>query len=200
MRRLLALAVLLISAPTLAQEQRGGYIGLGIGKIDYEDNYHFIDFSDSGSNVKFIGGFRFNETLAFEGYYGKSGSLSANRTGIRNFFDESGTLHGPTYDATFKPEFEVIEFRVLAHAKYMVFGAGFFMSDLTGSVTGSTPNGGPIRGSLKDEDNGYSIIIGAQFDVRNLGVRIEYEYFDVSSPADATIFGVGLNYRFGSGE
>ena len=196
MRRLLALGLVLAGGPALAQDGLGGYIGLGIGTLDYEDTIYNLNYGDSASNLKFTGGYRFNETLAFEGYYGESDTFVKNMSGFTPLFlDQSRDIAGFNYNARLEGSFEVLEFRVQAHTKWVVLGLGYFMADLKGSIVGDS-DFGPFDGTLNDSESGYSIIVGFQWDHNDWGIRAEYEYFDVSSPADATILGLGIHYGF----
>ncbi len=68
MRPVLIVAVGLWAASGMTQEvEPGGYIGIGLGKWDYEEAIPgFGNFSDSAAYTKLYGGYRFNENWAFE--------------------------------------------------------------------------------------------------------------------------------------
>jgi opacity protein-like surface antigen len=208
MRRLLTLALVLISTSVLAQEERGPYIGLGLGQLDYEDTFlNRLDYDDTMTSTSIRGGFRFNETLAFEGVYGNPSSFNVHKSGlIPTFLAENGTYVGGEFDARLSGDLDYMEVRVLAHAGHVLFGLGYYTLDVTGNIVGTTqlalneppqPAGASFSSSLSDSDHGYSILIGAQWDFsERWGIRAEYEYFDVSSPADVLILGVGVQYKF----
>lgn len=207
MRRFIALTAVLAFGSAQAQEGLGGYVGLGIDNLDYEDNMLlWFDVGDKVMSTKLVAGYRFNDTLAIEGTYSNSDDFSRNMSGFVPAFRDtatSGQVFAGNYNATFTGNYDVFSVRALAHAKYMVFGISFFKSDFKGTLSGVTDGAdmpdiwaGNFSGSVSDGDNGYSIIIGAQWDIGNWAVRPEYEYFDVSSPSDASQFGVQFHYGF----
>jgi opacity protein-like surface antigen len=210
MRRLLILSLVLAVTPALAQEGLGPYIGVGLGQLDYEDGFRSrLDYGDTVSTTSLRGGYRFNDTLAFEGIYGTSGTFGVDFNGsFPNFSADGGiTVGGPTV-ARLSGDLDYIELRVLAHAGHVVFGLGSFSVDISGEMTGVTQfdgsalnppqlPGSSFKTSLADSENGYTILIGAQWEIgEKWGIRAEYEYFDLSSPADATILGVSMQYGF----
>lgn len=200
MRRLIALTAVFACAPALAQEGLGGYVGIGISQIDYEDNVLLrFDVGDSAISPKLVAGYRFNDTLAFEANYSPGADFSSRDTyyNISVFSDGNGGFGAGTVDATYTGEVDFFELRVLAHTEVMVFGLSYFTSDYKARLAGTStlyPEG--FDGRVSDSDDGYSIIIGAQWDLGKFGIRPEFEYFDVSSPADAYSVGVQLTYGF----
>lgn len=204
MPRLIALIAMFACAPVLAQEYRGPYVGLGIANVDYEDNFLFwFDVGETATAPRLFGGFRFNEKLAFEAVYTDGADFSGRLSGTAPIFlDSNRNAAGGPYTANYTGSFESIEVRVLAHTRYMLYGISYFSSDFKGRLVGSTAPP-PITGMsndfvgvLNDSDTGYSIVIGAQFDIGNWAVRPEYEYYDVSSPSDATALSVLFSYKF----
>jgi hypothetical protein len=204
MRPLIALILTLISVPTFAQnDYHGPYVGLGIAQIDYETNFLlWFDVDEADVVPRLIAGFRFSDKFAFEAVYNARADFTDRMAGnVPIFLDSNGDAAGGAYTANYTGNFESVEIRVLAHAgNKMVFGVGLFSSSFKGQLIGSTPPISPYDGSFEgrrsDDDNGYVLIIGAQIDVGNWGIRPAYEYFGVSSPADATSLSVQFTYGF----
>jgi len=197
MRRLLAIALVLVSAPTLAQEEQGAYVGIGYSKIDFENAIYRIDYGGTDSGLKLTGGYRLNDTLAFEVTYVESGTINDQLAGgVLNWVDQGGNPIGGNFTATAQAEVDVMELRVLAHTGNVVFGFSLFDSGVSGSIVG-TSQLGPFSGDLKDSESGLSISIGGMWHVGMFDIRAEYEYFDMASPADLYTVGVGLQYGFG---
>jgi opacity protein-like surface antigen len=204
MRRLIALFVIFACTPALAQDDRGPYVGLGIAQVTHDNNFMiWFDVSETATAPRLVAGFRFNEKLAFEAVYADSADFSASLSGSApNFLDSNSNVAGGNYTAKYTGSLETAEIRVLAHAGYWVFGAGLFWSDLTDRLIGSTAPpplpefSNDFEGRHIDSDTGYALIIGAQFDIGNWGIRPEYEYYDVSGPSDVSSFAANFTYRF----
>ena len=198
MRRLLALSLILVTTAALGQEERGGYVGVGIGQLDYEDAGYRIDFSDTTTITKIYSGFRFSEKFAVEGYFSGSADIDSNVAGAIGGIvpNEGGPgFGGGVFTGNFSGDFDVLEVRVIAHTRRAYFALGLFSSDFEAVFSGNSVLG-PFRTSISDSEGGYTLAIGLQWDLDNISIRGEYEYFDMSSPADATIIGASAHYRF----
>lgn len=189
MRGLSLLLLALVSASALAQEGHGAYIGITYARLHYKDSFRYIDFGDTLSTYRLTGGFRFRENLAFEAYYSSDESFSSTQYGVLG-----GTDPGP-FTADFTGDIDVKEIRLVMRKNWFMAGVGLYAANVHGSVALATQIG-PMGGSISDSDSGYALTFGAQFDFKRVGIRTEYEYFDVSSPAGLYSFGVGFLYGF----
>ena len=203
MRSITALAITLACVPVLAQEARGPYVGAGIAQVDYENNFFGrFDVGETDMVPQLAVGFRFNDKLAFETVYTTEADFSQNMSGnVPLFLDSNRDVAGGPYTARYTGSFDSIEVRVLSHAgEKLVLGAGLFWSDFQGRMVGTSPPidpfDGTFEGRINDSESGFSVLIGLEFDIGRLSIRPEYEYYDLSSPADAQVFSVKLNYGF----
>lgn len=206
MRRLFALVAVLACAPALAQETPGPYVGLGYGQIEFKDSLLiWFDISETDTTPSLIAGYRFSDKLAFEAKYAETaefrGHLSAK--GVPTFLDHRGGISGGDIEADVTGDFDVVELSVLAHAgSHLVLGFALAFTDYTAEIAGigdydpETPGMDPFNGGIENSDNSFAIIIGAQFDFGKWGIRPEYEYYDLSSPATASSLSVQFHYGF----
>jgi len=195
MRRVSVLLLALASVPTFGQEIRGPYVGFGIDQIDYSSTTYRIEMDDKAMSQKFIAGFRFKETLAFEVHYAQSDEFVANESGfVPPFTSPIGPIGFDT-TARFVGTFDSFEIRALAHQGHWVLGVGYFSADAEFDFSG-TSGFGPFAGRSENSDSGFSIIIGLQWDIGNWGIRTEYSYYDLEADADGSSLGVGMQYRF----
>lgn len=199
MRRLSALLLALASGQTFAQEARGPYIGLGYDQIDYSYTIHRLDFDETLSTPKLVAGFRFRESLSFEGSYSQS-NMDSDLSGnvVPGFTSPIGPIGGPTV-AHLEGNVDILQARVISHQGHVLLGAGFFAVDSDQTLTG-TSNYGPFTGTNQERESGLSIFLGLQWDVGNWGIRGEYSYFDTDGnqtiDLEISTFGAGFHYRF----
>jgi hypothetical protein len=181
---LLALA----SASAVAQDNTGAYVGFGLGQLDYEEDAFGITLEDTTLFYKVYGGYRFDETWAFEAYYGQTDDLEWTDSG----FDPSLG----DYSARLAGDYDVLELRGLAHFDWFLVGLGYWDADLSASLSGTSDLTGPFSESTSDSDSGASLIVGGEWDVGGMAIRAEFEYFDTESTVDAYTIGVGLQFSF----
>jgi opacity protein-like surface antigen len=173
MRALLVVAAVGCCGTSLAQEvMPSGYIGFGLGDFDYEESES--DFGDSSTARKLYGGYRFDDTWAFEGSYEDIDTIRESAPGIVVGIDD------PT----------VITLRGLAHFGPVFVGAGYFDADATAFV-----ELGSFRAEESASEDGLLALIGFQWDFSSVSLRVEYDWFDIDD-ADAAEIAVGLHYRF----
>jgi opacity protein-like surface antigen len=208
MKRPLLVWLALMSTAVLAQEERGPFVGVRVGQLDYEDTSRaLIDFGDTTSNVTLSAGFRFNRALAFEGVYGMTSSIDKAQSGtIGTFRADNGVYVGGAYDAVIDGEIDFVEARVVTYAEHVLFGFGLFSMDISGAMTGTSefqfdeipqPPDAVFSNTLADAEHGYSLLVGSQWNLKDhWSIRAEYEYFDVSSPADLKLLGATMLHRF----
>ncbi|HEY7671666.1 MAG TPA: porin family protein [Gammaproteobacteria bacterium] len=173
MRAVLVIAAIGFWGTSLAQEiMPSGYVGFGVGTFEYEEDG--VDFSESSTAYKLYGGYRFNDTWAFEGSYSDLDTLEDSAPGLVIGIDDIA----------------VLAVRGLGHFGPAFVGAGYFDADATAFL-----ELGSFRVEESASENGLTAVVGLQWDFSSVSLRIEYEWFDIDE-ADATQLGVGLHYRF----
>jgi hypothetical protein len=50
--------------------------------------------------------------------------------------------------------------------------------------------------TASDTESGMSIVLGGQWDLERLGIRVELEAYDMDNVESAYHYGVGVHYRF----
>jgi len=187
MRTVLIVAVGLWAASGMTQEvEPGGYIGIGLGKWDYEETIlGFGNFSDSATYTKLYGGYRLNENWAFEASWETTDTVEQIAT-ISIFPTRIGL------------DFEPISLRAVAFLPYswgsFFAGLGYFDGDLEGFSEldlGATVS----RLETSKSTDGATFLGGIQLDFSSLSLRLEYEWWDIDG-ADLDQLGVGLHWRF----
>lgn len=186
-----ALGVLVVAAPTLVVAQqpqdRGGYLGLSLGRADYKNTCSGIAVAcdDSDSAWRFFGGYQFSRGLALELGYANLGAVSASGAGVEARAEVRawdlvgvGSFH-------FTPQFAL-------------FGKlGIYRSDVDsrGTVGSFTGNG-------SEKNTGFTYGAGVQYNfTRNLGLRAEWQAYDNVGGArtgedDISAFSVGVVWKF----
>ena len=187
MRTVLIVAVGLWAASGMTQEvEPGGYIGIGLGKWDYDEAIlGFGNFSESATYTKLYVGYRLNENWAFEASWETTDTVEQNASiGI----------------ATFRIglEFEPITLRGVAFLPYswgsLFAGLGYFDGDVEGFS--EVDQGATVtRLEISESTDGVTFLWGVQLDFSSLSLRLEYEWWDVDG-ADSDQLGVGLHWRF----
>jgi OOP family OmpA-OmpF porin len=157
-----------MSAGAMAQQKMqdtGWYIGADFGQTDLED-------IDEDTTWKILGGYKINRTFAVE-------------LGYATLFDKS--VSGIGVDVTAWDLVGVASFPIAD--KFSVFGKlGFAMWEAEATSV-------PGFGTVEDDGTDLTFGIGLQYDVsRNLGIRAQWQRYDVD--ADADLMSIGLVYRF----
>jgi opacity protein-like surface antigen len=183
MRALLIAVSVGLCGTSLAQEvMPSGYVGVGVGTFDYDQNIdNVLDFSNSASAYKLYGGYRFNDTWAFEASYGEPDTVN-----------ESVSI--PPAAGVIGLDIEVLAVRAIAHFDYFLVGAGYFDADALIFIDYTDPTGSYHLEDSASED-GLTAVLGLQWDFSSVSLRVEYEWFDIED-ADASELGVGVHYRF----
>jgi len=171
--------MLLAALPAVAAE-RGFFAGAGIGQMttDVDDvwgsNYNF-DESDTG--FKIFGGYKFFEWLGVEGAYIDGGEPSVKKS----YPGESESL-----EIGVNTLVASAIFALPIGEKFELFikpGWAYWDSQTTYRYNSTS---GSFR--LSDDDSGAAFFIGAggSFNfTENLGMRVEYEWFDVAPEWDS---------------
>ena len=162
---------LLASAPAMAAEDGGFYVGAGIGTFSVD--------SDEATSFKVLAGFDFNKYFAAELEYIDSSN-----------FEET--------EGDFAIEASVTAFNVSVVGKVPVgekfslfakFGMVFYDIDAKITEFGFTESA-----SLSEEDVSYGVGAGFAF-TENFGARIEYQGFDIQD-TDTDLISASVTWRF----
>jgi hypothetical protein len=185
-RKALVCCLALWSAGALAQDKSGAYLGGGLGQFDFhEEGDGTLVVDDTALAYKVYGGYRFNDTWAVEGAFWQPDELTRFATqpapGIVN--------------ATVRAQYDFLETRGLAHVKAFFAGIGYWEADLAANVDVNTTFG-PFSLPGADSDSGVSVVLGGQWDLERVGIRVEVEAYEMDNVDSAYYYGVGVHYRF----
>jgi hypothetical protein len=193
------ITVVLLSLSTLpALAQDGMYVGLGLGRLDYEEGGFSPAFgntlADTVLSYKVYGGFEFNQYVAAEISYGKAdevaGGASGNDPDVGNF------------ETSIRTEFTTTVIKVVGQLPLewgvLIGGIGYFETNADVRID-LTTDLGSFSGSGSASDDGLAAMFGIEWRFGRFGtgygVRLEYEWWDLQN-ADASTIGVGMSYRF----
>ena len=174
----LSLMALLLYAVPATSAERGGYIGIGAGRVNVEvDNFYGtgFDFDENDTGLKLFGGYRFFPWLGVEGIYLNGGSPEFSESAGAESLSlsiESQTLVGAVIFAL--PVGQSFEFFVKPGVAYW---------DSESKFSFSSP-GFTYNDSDDDQGSAFYIGAGAAWQLDNIAVRFEYEYFDVAPEYD----------------
>lgn len=176
-------AVVAIACFGLADAQAGGYVGasFGQGTVDAGDG-----FDGSDTSYKVQGGYRFVKFFGVEGDYRDLGTVdeSYSDAQIGDVKVELGTKSIDVFAVGVLP---------IGTSNWEVFGkAGMARWDV--DVQMSATQLGSQSESQTGNDFAYGV--GAAYNLNKFSVRMEYEEFDVDSPASANMASVGFDFRF----
>lgn len=167
------MAMLLYAVPATSAE-KGGYIGTGGGRVNLEvDNIYDtgFDFDEHDTGWKLFGGYRFFPWLGVEGIYLHGGSPEISGTigaESASLSIESRTLVGAVMFAL--PVGQYLEFFVKPGVAYW---------DSESKLSYSYPGFSYID-SDDDQGDAFFVGVGAAWQLDNIAVRLEYEYFEVA--------------------
>lgn len=163
-------ALLLTAFAHTASAESGWYVGGSVGNAkvglqEIKDND--IDIDDSDTGYKFYTGLKFT-MLAIEGGYIDFGTIE----------DAEGSAEVSGFDA-----FGILS---LGLGPVEVFGKlGGFVWDADVDTVGDT---------YKDDGFDPALGIGAAFNLGGIGIRAEYEYFDIGDFDDVSMLSVGATF------
>jgi hypothetical protein len=173
-----------------SRDRSGGYMGFSIGSFSYEEEDEtgttFVD--DTTSAFRIMGGYRFNDSFALEGGWGKTGDL---KTTFTDFVPGFGNL-----TLNMSGDYEVLTVRALGIVPFekvsLVGGVGFYDAELNAqvSLTGFTP----VNASASD--NGATLVGGLEVNLGRVDIRAELEWFDADDGIDARDVSVGVLFQF----
>lgn len=187
---ILGAAAMAAPAAGMAQQpdDRGGYLGLSAGIVEYKDTCSRVTVScdDSDTAWRFFGGYQFNRNLGVELAYANLGAASASGAG-----GASARYEVNAWDLTgvgFIPM--TAQFSFLAKL-------GIYRADVD-----SRGNTGTFSGNQNEKNTGITFGFGAQYMLgRSLGLRAEWQrYGNVGGSAtgedDLNVYTAGVLYRF----
>ena len=181
MRKLMVLitGVLSMSSAAVYAADNGIYIGAGVGQstVEYEDIQNTtLDFKGDDLGYKVIVGVRPLDWLGFEANYVNFGEPDDSVAGLR--------LRSEGYGISgFAVGF-------LSLGPVDLFAKG-------GVVSWDSEISSPqLPGSLEDDGTDLAYGAGLQFRLLSLGVRAEYEIFDIDDVEEANMVSVSLTYTF----
>ena len=195
MRAVTLVLLAFVGLPAVAQE--GISVGLGLGSLDYEESTNdpiFGDISDTVSSYKIYGMFEFNDYVAAEVSYGQSGEVEGGASGNDPFLGN--------FTSSLQSEFTTTVVKVIGMWPrdwgVVMGGLGYFDTDADISLRLISDIGSITSGGTASDD-GLAVMLGVEWRFGRFGtgygVRLEYEWWDVSD-ADAATIGVGVSYRF----
>jgi len=177
--RFIAILALAAAATTLPAQaaDNGFYLGGSVGQSGVHIDEQNLNYDANSTGFKLIAGWRFLDWLAVEGNYVDLGSGSDKVAGEKIETD----VNGVTLSAVgFLPVGPVDLFARV--------GAVNWNADV------SIPS---LGAKASDDGTDLTYGIGAQFRVWSLGVRAEYERFDVSSKVDTVdMISLGVTWTF----
>lgn len=193
----LALAASMLAPQAAFAQDKGFYIGLGVGQSDAKEactELGGVGFSgscdDTSTGKKIFLGYQFNPNFALEGGYVDLGKFKAN-----------GAVLGIPVSAYAKAKtWQLVAVGTLPLANnFSVFGkAGFHNWDADAGVTALG-----LTSTTSDKGIDFTFGLGAGYDItKNLGLRLEWERFrhvgedDTTGKSNVDLLSVGLRYRF----
>jgi OOP family OmpA-OmpF porin len=194
-----AIACLALAPLAHAQEERGMYIGGGLGTFDYsEPDDSFFPVSDTTWTYSLFGGYQFNRYFALEvGIAGTGSDLE------ENFPDVAVPPFGiATLEVN--EAFDIYTLQAVGFlpiSKFNLFaGVGYFSASVNGSIDLSNASGSGTVAAGSDHTNGTAAMFGIQknfgLDLKNFSVRGYYQWYDFDADVDGSGIVIGATYRF----
>ena len=184
-------ALLLLALPLASHAQ--GYVGFGVGSFDYSETGDRVtvlaDLNDTTTSNSIYGGYEFFKYLAVEGSWGRSGEI---RGTVPIVVPGRGPLN---FDIS--AEYDIASVRAVGFVpvgkKVRLLGS-LGMYDLKLSTTGVAASFPTVNANT--DDTGLGLMLGVQFDVGHVAIRVRYETYNTESNLDLSDVGVGLSVRF----
>ena len=184
MRYLLLLMGAWAFAPHANAQFGTAYYGVALGSFDYQED-NFIGeslFTDTTNSYRLMVGYMFNEHMAFEGGWGKTGALRDSET----FVDFGGP-----FTVNFQTEFKILTVRLLGVLPFdngvtLLGGIGYADMDLD-TVYDFVGFG---QQSLEIEEGTPTYFVGAQYDWDRVAVRLAYEKYDDFDDGLGSVIGI----------
>jgi hypothetical protein len=169
---ILSAVALLAFGATASAADNGVYLGASLGRANFDIDQGLLEIDDDDTGFKVIAGIRPLDWLAIEGSYVDFGEA---REGILSVDNDAISAFGVLF---------------LSLGPADVFGKiGLVKSDASVRVD----NLGEV---LEEDGTDPAYGIGVQFRLLSLGVRAEYELYDVDNVEDLSLFSIGVTYTF----
>lgn len=164
-------ALALASVPAIAADN-GIYLGGSIGQssLDIDE----VSYDASATGYKLIAGWRFIDWLAIEGNYVDFGSGDDSIAGTRVESEADGIS--------------------LSAVGFLPVGPVDLFARV-GMIDWNADLSSPGLGSESDDGTDLTYGVGLQFRVWSLGIRAEYELFDIED-ADVDMISLGVTWTF----
>lgn len=191
----------LIGAVVHAQESM--YAGIGYGSFSYSESTGDAilgDVEDSEARWKLFGGFEFNDNVALEIQYGKSGDLIDSKTAFLLLDDDAVP---DEITGRLVTDFTITALNAIGQVPFewgaLLGGIGYFSSDSSFTAVANAPCCGSLSNSGSISDNGLSAMLGIEYRFGRFGtrygIRLEYEWWDMGD-VDTSAIGLALSYGF----
>jgi OOP family OmpA-OmpF porin len=171
-KAILATALLLASTATMAADN-GIYLGASLGNanVDLDENTTGLDLDGDDTGFKIIAGIRPLDWFGIEASYVnfgevKQGPLSVESDGITGF----GVFFLPVGPVD-----------VFAKAGVISFDTDVKFQNI---------------GNVRNDGTDLAYGVGVQFRLLSLGIRAEYEKFEIDDTDDANMLSIGVTYTF----
>lgn len=171
-KAILATALLLASTASMAADN-GIYIGASLGKadVDLDEDSIGLDLDGDDTGFKIIAGIRPLDWFGIEASYVnfgevKQGPLSIESDGITGF----GVFFLPVGPVD-----------VFAKGGVISFDSDIKFQNV---------------GNLRSDGTDFAYGVGVQFRLLSLGIRAEYEKFEIDDTDDANMLSIGVTYTF----
>lgn len=176
----LTLSGLLFTAVSASADDKGFYVGAGIGEMNTEvdDGYVYpfvFDFDESDVGFKIFGGYKFFPWLSVEGAYIDGGNPEVKgsdgdfrgRLGI----EVQALVASAVFALPIGEQFEI----------FLKPGIAYWDSSTSISVTSPA-----FSETASSDDSGSAFFLGAGggWNIGSAGLRLEYEWFDVAPEYD----------------
>lgn len=161
--------------PALAADN-GIYLGGSVGQsgLEIDEVGDSFDYDADATGYKLIAGWRFLDWLAVEGNYIDFGSGDDSVGGVKIESEADGLS--------------------LSAVGFLPLGPVDLFARV-GAVDWSADLSSPGFGSAGDDGTDLTYGVGAQFRVWSLGIRAEYEIFDIED-VDVSMISVGVTWTF----
>jgi OOP family OmpA-OmpF porin len=185
MRKLFSAAVVLVilacaGTTARADDKHGLYVGAGAGYGSQEFTINTQDFKDNTTAWKGFVGYRFMRFVGFEAAYVDFGKASDELNFGGGNTSVDAKTHGETAEITGTLPLGDF-FEIYGKAGYL-----WWNTDVSGASSSNSSSGhDPVYGA------GAAIIVA-----KKVGIRLEYEKFDIKDTKSVYLTTIGLEWRF----
>jgi OOP family OmpA-OmpF porin len=157
--------------------QLGGYIGGSIGSSAINDNFEGEELDENDTGYKIVLGYQFHPYFAVEADYRDFGEAETGSQAVQNISLESNS-------------WDVFAVAMLPAGPIDLFAkAGVAFWDFNNSAE---------QAAVNNDGEDFIWGVGGQWNIGNLGIRLEYERIEVSDPNELSMISVGLVWMFGN--